>query len=439
MGMRVGKIVKEFVFKSLVDQGGRVELHGHKLALSARLLEAGGERLVLEPLEGDPSLFAAGEPVRVFFFFQNNYHTFESTLLESSPQRVLLKDPEGVYKNPQRKHERIRMVDPVEISFTLQGEKVELSFPRFEGFAPVEEPVVSEHYDARSIHKLVREFRLKLTRPVQANRIQMMRNRLPTRYEEKVLVATGKVLWIPSVEEDFPLRDPFPEERIVTKRDLVRFEETLHTPPHVIPSKLGNLLFEKQQKGIYSEVWCPVLFNEYLVGYIHLSNAEGRREKIGKPVVEFAWQFAQVLSHSLKANGYFTDKNTREQRYEARIIDISASGLLFVHPLERLARELTIHTDLDLNLQLGGRKMRIGSRVRRKFQDGGCSYFGVQYMRIDPPDFAFLFELLYGQPFRPEDGERWEGGAPPPVLDLFGGETGPGGGEKGSRGALFDP
>ena len=424
MGVRVGRIVKEFVFKSLVDQGTKVELHGHKKALSARMVEAGTETLSLVPLEGDPSLFAAGEAVRVFFFFQNNYHTFESSLLECSAERLLLRDPEGVYKNPQRKHERIRLVDPVEVSFTLQGEKIELSFPRFEGFAPVEEPVVAESYDARSIHKLVREFRQKVSKPVQSNRIQMMRNRIPTRYEEKVLAATGRILWIPSVEEDFPLRDPFPEERIVTKRDLVRFEETLHTPPHVIPSKLGNLLFEKQQKGIYSELWCPVLYNEYLVGYIHLANAEGRREKIGKPVVEFVGQFAQVLSHSLKANGYFTDKNTREQRYEARIIDISASGLLFVHPLERLARELTIHTDLDLNLQLGGRKMRIGSRVRRKFQDGGSSYFGAQYMNIDPADFAFLFELLYGKPLRPEDGERWEGGAPPPALDLFGGEPG---------------
>ncbi len=419
MGVRVGRIVKEFVFKSLVDQGGRVELHGHKKFLAARMLEANPGGLVLVPLEGDPAVFAVGEPLRVFFFLQNNYHTFESTPLEISPERVLLKDPEGVYKNPQRKYERIRMTEPVEVHFTLQGEKVDLSFPRFEGYAAVEEPVVSERFDARSIQRLVENFRRKISRHVQSNRIQMMRNRIPDSYEEKVMAATGKIFWIPSVEEDFPLHDPFPEERVVTRRDLVKFEEALRTPSHIIPSKLGNLLFEKQQKGLYSEAWCPVLYNEYLVGYIHLLNGEGKREKMGKDLVEFLWQFAQVLSHSLRSNGYFTDQRTREQRYEARIIDMSAAGLMFVHPLERLARDLTVHTDLDLTLQLGNRRMHIGSRIRRQFQDSGCSYFGVQFMQIEPEDFRFLFELLYGKVFRPEDAERWEGGAPPPPLNLF--------------------
>ncbi len=421
MGVRVGRIVKEYVFKSLQGQEGRIELRGNKKRLGARFLKVNGGGIVLEPIEGDLAAFSAGEPVRAFFSCQNNYYTFESAIVELSLQRLLLKDPEGVYKNPQRKYERIQLQEPAEVTFTLRGEKVELGFPRFDGFAAMEEPRLSEQFDARSIQGLLGDFRSRISRHAQTNHILMMRGRVPTRYEEKVLAATGRIFWIPSVEEDFPLRDPFPEERIVTKRDLVRFEESLRTPPQLISSKLGNLLFEKQQKGIYSEVYCPVLYNEYLVGYIHLANAEGRRERIGKDVVAFVYQFAQVLAHSLKANGYFSAGNAGEQRYKARIIDISAAGLLFLHPRVQPVDDLAVHTDLDLVLHLNQRKITIGSCVRRKFQDNEFAYFGIQFMKIDPEDFRFLFELLYGKPFRLEEEGLWEGGAPPPKLELFDG------------------
>lgn len=444
MGVRVGRIVKEFVFKSLLEQGQRIDIHGNKKNLAARLLEVDEKKLTLQPIEGDPAGMAAGEPVRVFFFFQNNYHTFETTVLEpravpagatgtagsagapagaaapaGTPPRLYLKHPEGVYKNPQRKYERIRPSEAAEVYFTLKGKKVELSFPRFGGSFPVEDPRVSDQFDPRSIDGLIREFRKKIAGHVQVDHILMMRNRVPSSYEEKLLAATGKIFWIPSVDEGFPLRDPFPEERIITKKDLARYEESIGTPPPIIPSKIANILYEKQKKGIYSEVYCPVLYDVYMIGYIRLANMEQKREKIGKETLEYLAQFAQVLSYALKINGYFDDKGPREQRYEAQIIDISASGLLFAHPAERLAEELQIHTDLELFLKLGDRRMQIGSQVRRKFQDKERSYFGVQFLRIDPQDFRFLFELLYGKPLRPEDENSWEGGTPPPTLNLF--------------------
>ena len=57
--------------------------------------------------------------------------------------------------------------------------------------------------------------------------------------------------------------------------------------------------------------------------------------------------------------------------------------------------------------------------MRRKFQDGERSYFGLQFLSIGPEDLAFLFEKLYGHPYSSEEDARWEGGTPPPPLDLF--------------------
>ena len=121
----------------------------------------------------------------------------------------------------------------------------------------------------------------------------------------------------------------------------------------------------------------------------------------------------------MKLNGYFASETSGEQRYEAPIIDISASGLLFAHTLPSLAKDLLIHTDIDLTIKFTDKKLVIGSRVRRKFKDNQRCYFGVQFLNFAEEDFRYLFELLYGWPYTMEEEDRWEGGSPPPPLDLF--------------------
>ncbi|HUI71175.1 MAG TPA: PilZ domain-containing protein, partial [Spirochaetia bacterium] len=163
---------------------------------------------------------------------------------------------------------------------------------------------------------------------------------------------------------------------------------------------------------------CPVLYNEYVVGYLHLWNTMEHKSRIGKDMVEYAWQFARMLCYSLVTNGYFKAENASERRYEAPIIDMSASGLLFAHTSADLVRDLLVHTDLDLTMRIGRRAFKVGARVRRKFHDAENSYFGVLFLKIDPGDFAFLFEYLYGKPFDPLYEGTWEGGAPPPPLEI---------------------
>ena len=227
------------------------------------------------------------------------------------------------------------------------------------------------------------------------------------------------MFWIPSTEEDFPINDPYPDERLITRRDLVKYEEALDRPPHVITSKLGNILYEKQKKQIHSELFCPILYDLYLVGYVYLCNREDRKEKISKDLLEYAYDFSRVLGYSLHLTGYFTSNDSMERRYEAPIIDISASGLLFAHPRTDLADNLLIHTDMEVTVRFPERTMVIGSRVRRKFHDAERCYFGVQFLDINQEDLNFLFEKLYAKPYSIEEENKWEGGTPPPPLDLF--------------------
>jgi hypothetical protein len=314
------------------------------------------------------------------------------------------------------------MAEKAEVFFTIKGQKIELNFPRSNRYIELSPEAISTSvdFDYSSIKNLYKNFRDKTKDAVSEARIVMLRDRALDRYEEKVMASTGKTLWIPSTEEDFPASDPYPEPRLITRRDLVKYEESLDRPPHVITSKIGNILYEKQKRQIHSELFCPVLYDLYLVGYIYMCNREERKEKISKDLLEYVHDFARVLGYSLHLTGYFTTDDSMERRYEAPIIDISASGLMFAHPRSDLAKNLVIHTDIEITVRFPERTMVIGSRVRRKFQDSERCYIGVQFFDISQDDLNFLYEKLYARPYSTDEDDRWEGGTPPPPLDLFG-------------------
>jgi hypothetical protein len=418
VGTEVGRIEKEFVFKSLVDDNVPCDIHGSRKELTCRFSGIKEDALIMTPLEGSLEGFEPGEEIRVFFYLKNNYHTFASRVREISGQKMVVEQPPGVYKNLQRKFERVRLSGDMDVSFSIHGTKVELNFPKSDRFSPVEPPEESTAFDPKRIEEVLQTFRKRMESLVSDSKIVMMRDKMPRSWEEKVIVRLGKCLWIPSTAEDFPSRDPFPDERVITKPELVKLEEEAGAQAYVITSKLGNILYEKTKKEITAELWCPVLYNEYVVGYVHIWNTSARRERLSREIFEYVQEFAKTLCYSLVTNGYFKVENSTERRYEAPIIDMSASGLLFAHTSPDLIRELLVHTDLELTVKLEKRTMLIGARIMRKFKDAESSYFGVLFLRLDQEDFKVLFRFLYGKQFDPSQEGVWEGGAPPPPLDM---------------------
>jgi len=421
MGVRIGRILKEFVFNNLLEEKIPIRFCAHRKELTCGIVDITPQHLTLETILGDPESFREGEKLQAYFFFQNNYHLFEAVVQEIGRGWLRVSHPEGVYKNPQRQYSRVQMDEDVEVYFTLKGgQTVELNFPRSPRLVPPSGGGPEQRdFDTAGIRDLYRSFKAKIASRVSAGKIVMLRDKTPESYEEKLLAATGKALWIPSTEEDFPAADPFAETRVITRRELVKYEESFDRAAHVIAGKLSNILYEKQKKRIHAELYLPVIYEAYLIGYVYLCNRGEKKERIDAELVDHVHDFARVLSYSLYRSGYFSDASADERRYEAPVIDISASGLLFAHPREELAHQLLIHTDLDLTLGFADRRLVIGARVRRKLQDAQRYYYGVQFLRIDEADLAFLFSRLYGRPPSAEDEQRWEGGTPPPPLKLF--------------------
>ena len=91
---------------------------------------------------------------------------------------------------------------------------------------------------------------------------------------------------------------------------------------------------------------------------------------------------------------------------------------LLSHPEKKLSELLGMYGDLKLVLKIGPRRMEIFSRVMRKYKTGGLYFYGIQFLEIEPENFRFLFDYVYGRPFSDDDDRFWEGGTEPPELDF---------------------
>jgi hypothetical protein len=199
------------------------------------------------------------------------------------------------------------------------------------------------------------------------------------------------------------------------KREVEDFLAAGGTAPYLVRSEVSNILYMKTKNNITAELYCPVLYHEYAVGYIHACNRQPREEKFAKELLLQVIQFSRILSYSLEIQGYYRQHQKGRVEHNVPVIDMSASGLLFAASAD-LDKKIDLFHDLPLQMEVEGRSVAIGTRVMRKFRDAERCYFAAQFLELGEDDRNFLFEFLYGKPFSEEAQQRWEGGAPPPAF-----------------------
>lgn len=404
MGNTISRIEREFIIKALDDNKFPVMLHGSRKEVEVVILNYEDEEF-LEVFSKERNLadFKKGEAVRLFFSYYGHVMTFNTKIISGDEEKIRLSYPELVLKNLQRKYERVNPPEGIDLSFVVDNVKVELAFPESGQFVRLEDHSNDENFDTSSINSLVEEFRGIITNHCDIDKITMFRDRQPETFEEQLISATGKTFFMESIYEGMNLPDTKSELPIIEKNDLK-------------PEEIEELLSDMKKLGQYSVLYCPILYHEYTVGYIYLCNK--RNKKIEVDTLEYVYQFSKILAWVLNQNNYFSGGQTKAQEFKSQIVDISASGLLFTDNSENLSDVINIYTDINLNLRIGKREMPIFCRVMRKYHNRGTTFYGVQYMDINPEDFRYLFEYVYGRVFTEDDSTLWEGGSRPPTLEL---------------------
>jgi hypothetical protein len=410
MAKVIRKIEKEFILGKVVLNRVPVTLQYTNAETETILSSILKDSIAVEA-RPELSSLVSGTPINCYFNYGGQIMNFKSRVVGISDKALLIDLPPELYKDLGRKYSRIAQPHGISFSFSFKGERYELEFPRSEDFDPVEAPEYSPDFNPENIQNLIGQFRQKADEISPYYRITMFREKPPENVVERLIAKTGKGLFVSSYNAVLPTVDPYERKRMVTQ-DI--FENYLKTEEgvedDVVRERINELFREKRGEGIVSEVYCPILFQEYVIGYVYIGNRNPARPVFSIEIFDLFYQFSKILSYSLKMNGYFKNKEKLPQDFKAQVIDMSASGLLFAQPVDaKICELLTPMADMVIRLAVDRRVISVDAKIVRRFKDATVAYFGTQYIGLQPEDMRFLFEFLYGRPFTDNDAYALEG------------------------------
>jgi len=389
-------IEKEFILSQVQKTGSRVVVFGSGKSLDGKLKGFDKETLVLAAVAKDAEAFRSWDAVSVFLSYQGQRVTFPGKVKRISGGEVVIGLPEQLIKAPQRKAVRVPPPKDMRLEFFLQNERIRIDCPESSEYAELEMPALSVGFDTGTISGLLDSFKDKASTMYSRSGIVMFnKNRKPESVEERLISEIGRTLLVPSTHSPLPSADPYPEGRIITQDMADAFEG-----PSVFleGSSLERSRAEKTAAGVVSELYCPILYYQYVVGYVYLMNDESRMTCLDYRTVDFAWEFAHILAYSLKANNYFklADDYVADP-YEPRVVDLSAGGCLLSMPKSSFKVKLQSGSVLDISISRGDCEGAVAmkGRVARKFDDRDNEYYGVAFLNAEQDAFVELRKSLY--------------------------------------------
>jgi hypothetical protein len=311
--------------------------------------------------------------------------------------------PEYLFKNLDRSYSRVSTPEDLAVQFTFQGDRYSLSYPKIQEYESGDIGEWMSKIDPRNLEGLIDQMAVWIRGIASGSKLVIFKDVKPATAEERVVAETGKSLYLPSTLANFPQSDPYPKKRLITEEIFRRYIESTGVDPQYLDSAVSRFVKQKFDAGFFSDAWIPVLFQEYVIGYIHIwINQEGKLP-FDYNLIETMYQFAKVLAHSLKINGYFNSGRIKNEPFVGKIVDISASGLLFAYPHSALSGALLPDSELAVRLSAPKRNIRAAAKIVRRYKDNSLGYFGCRFLDMAPEDMRFLFEYLYGKPFTDTD------------------------------------
>jgi len=394
MAVKVSRIEKEFILKQMLENRLNVELQLSNKRIPAVLEKILPEELVFSFLNTETQLPEVKHS-DIYIPFRGARVTCKAPIISLQDKGMRLKMPDFLYRDLDRGFERIDPGAGVSVSFLMEGVEYKLDFPELAESMAAEPPSLNIKFDAQKITNLLKGFREKALSFSSENRIIMFRERKPESIAEKIIAWSGRPLLLPmedvhSLERSLDSR----AYKILKLEEINQFFKSSGEDPLLLSNNFSQYLNGLKKKNIYHELYCPVLFQRYVVGYVYLMRADKQTASFTPNVLEFVLQFSRVLAYSLRQNGYFQAIPIRKKFNRSILVDISGSGLLFSMPLNSPVLEL--YADLDLLINFPEKKLSLKGRVMRKYQDPDRIYIGVKFLELSPEDHEFLLYRLYG-------------------------------------------
>jgi c-di-GMP-binding flagellar brake protein YcgR len=398
MATPVGRIEKEYLLKALTDEKLPVTYIKDRIEYTLTHEYTAEDEMVFRP-DKPLGKIKPRSKLSMLFSYRGQVVDFTSEILAQKDDLIYCKTPDTLYKNLDRNFLRVDAPSDLKIIFTLGGDRYNLALPKLNDSENIASDSSVRNIDSKNLSLLIKQITLSLKKFSDGFKIINFKDKKPETIEEKIVSEYGKILFIPSTAGSLPQTDPYPTKRIVTEDIFKSYLECLGgVSKAFVDDTYARFLKKKYKDGVYSDAWVPILFKEYIVGYIHIWIENAERPPLSYGVLDTVYQFAKVLSFSLKENGYFEHGKVNNEPFEGRVLDISASGLLFAYSLgSNLLSTLNDDAGLTVTIEAPTRIINVVAKIVRRFKDKSAGYLGCQFLDMAPEDKRFLFEHLYGR------------------------------------------
>jgi len=406
MIQNVSQIEKEFLIKTIVQNEQPVRFHGVSTAGTGLITTLERTEMCATLLDTlDDSCFAIFEHVTCYFDCHGKTYAFESTIRDSTQKSLRLDPPLQLLRSLQRKYIRVKKPKDINVVFHLDHEDIRLDYPVCPEYISVENCAKESEFSGKSFPELVASFKQEVSTRCTNSTIIMFRNKKADLFEEQLISKTGKVLFIPSTGSVLPKKDPYPEGRIITEE----LEETFEDPNFFIEgTKLSKIMAAKKRTGVSSEIWCPIVYFQYVVGYIYVADHTGEAFDIS--MVDYLWDFSRILAFQLRQTGYFKlETGTAiDPGHKARVIDMSPGGMLLSIPRSEIRTPIREGSVFGVDISLGKKGVSCSARVIRRYEETDEISYGTSFLNLSPSDVMNLYEFLYRRPFNENDPIAYE-------------------------------
>ena len=402
MATPIKRIEKDFLLKVLLDEQIPVMyIKGqHQYML---MVEKLGKGEIFLKANRTIEELKARKKIDLMFDYRGQIIIFTLEITSVKEEYITAHEPEFLYKNLDRSFSRVATPEDLKVQFTYLGDRYSLSYPKVSDYESMDHIELIKTLDPKDLSGLVDQLAGWIKNYASGYKLVIFKDVKPITTEERLVADTGKTFYLPSTQGNFPIEDPYPKKRLVTEEMFKRHLEGTGVEPSNLDDTAARFIRQKYESGILSDLWVPVLFQEYIIGYIHIWISKEGMHPFDFSVIDNLYQFSKILAYSLKINGYFESGKLKNDPFEGKIIDISASGLLFAHPHSTTASTLMPDSELTVKLKTPRRTVAAKAKIVRRYKDNTMGYFGCRFLDMEPEDLRFLFEYIYGKQFTDKD------------------------------------
>ena len=402
MATPITRIEKDFLLKILYDEQLPIIFLKDQTQYSLTVEKPCKENMYLKPNRPIAGLKPKSK-LDLMFDYRGQVIMFTTTVISANDEQILTEVPDSLIKNLDRTYARVGTPQDLQVQFNFRDDRYSLSYPKITEFENMDPREFMEGANPKDMSGLIEQMSEWIKNYATGQRLVIFKNTKPSSDEERIVAETGRALFISSTQGSLPAEDPFPKKRLITEDTFKRFLESNGTKLSLVDDAYIQFMRQKHKSGIFSDLWVPVLFQEYVIGYIHIWIDKEGMPPLDHAIVETIYQFSKILAYSLKINGFFESGKMKNEPFDGKIIDISVSGFLFSYPISSFAKTLMPDTDLSVQLKTERRTISANAKIVRRYVDKTHCHFGCSFTNMQPEDQRFIFEYIYGKPFTDKD------------------------------------